>query len=108
MTETDQIEPDRVEPETYEAMFTEYVQSLGTIDPKDRPLIFHARKLCQQLDTMIHNKGATEAAKDSAYLQAVERLDKRLKAVPGPPDPEGGRGVAGQQDLFEFHEDGQD
>lgn len=105
MDRTEQTEPDRVEPETYEAMFTEYVQTLGAIDPSDRPLIFHARKLCQQLDKMIDTKGSTEAAKDSAYLQAVERLNKRLKSVPGAPDPEGGKGVPGQEPLFGYHDD---
>lgn len=101
--ETDQVEAEQ--PETYVGMFDQYVTSLGETQPADRPLIFHARKLCQQLDKMIDGKGSTDAAKDSAYLQAVERLHKRLTNVPGRPDPEGGKGVPGQVSLFGFHDD---
>lgn len=101
--ETDQTEVEQ--PETYVGMFDQYVTSLGTINAADRPLIFHARKLCQQLDTMIVGKGSTDAAKDSAYLQAVERLHRRISNVPGAPDPEGGKGVEGQKPLFEFKDD---
>lgn len=104
--ETEQTETSQ--PDTYVGMFDQYTASLTKIAPSDRPLIFHARKLCQQLDKMIDGKGSTEAAKDSAYLQAIERLHKRLSNVPGPPDPENGKGVPGQEPLFGFHDDGDD
>lgn len=89
--------------DTYVGMFAEYVESLGEIEPADRPLIFHARKICQQLDKQIAKDGATLAAKDGAYLQAVERLNKRLS---GPaPVPPGGPQVPGQTGIFDYLED---
>ncbi|MEJ7633246.1 hypothetical protein [Aeromicrobium sp.] len=88
---------------TYAAMFDTYTATLGGVPASHQPLIFHVRKLCQQLDKQISGKGSTEAAKDSAYLQAVERLHKRLTPVtsptPGPPS------MPGQTDIFEFQED---
>lgn len=105
MNESQQTETDQDQPETYVAMFDQYVQTLTKIAPADRPLIFHARKICQQLDRQIEEGGSTLAAKDGAYLQAVERLNKRLTNAPGPHDPEGGKGVAGQDPLFGFDQD---
>lgn len=105
MTESEPIDPDAIEEETYVAMFDAYVATIGTVPPSARPLVFHARKICQQLDQQIKREGSTLAAKDGAYLQAVNNLAKRLSIVPGAPDPEGGRGVPGQGGLFEYHED---
>lgn len=102
MTETAQDETEPTEADTYVAMFDTYVQGMGKIDPNDRPLIFHARKICQQLDKQIGIKGVTEAAKDSAYLQAVERLNKRRATPTGPSGP---KQIEGQTDIFDYHED---
>lgn len=87
--------------ETYSQMFAEYVESQEWLKaPELMPLVFHARKLCRQLDTMIERDGTAQAAKDSAYLQAVERLHKRRPGA-APADP----GVPGQTDVFDFMDD---
>lgn len=68
---------------TYSEMFSEY---LGTekawIGPAELPLVHHIKKLCQQLD----EEGLDKAAMSSAYLQAVERLDKRRPRASRPAD----------------------
>lgn len=102
-TETDQTTT--TQPDTYVAMFDQYVADLGAVAPADRPLIFHVRKLCQQLDKLLDGKGSTDAAKDGAYLQATNQLHKRLTNAPAPHDPEGGKGVAGQDPLFGYLDD---
>ena len=85
------------ETETYSAMFAEY---LGTekawIGSAERPLVHHIKKLCQQLDT----DGLDKAAMSSAYLQAVERLDKRRPRPTRPADQ-----PAGQTSIFDFIDD---
>lgn len=100
--ETDQLEVEQ--PTTYVAMFEQYVASLSSPTPADQPLIFHVRMLCQQLDKMLGAKGAVDAASNGAYLQAVDRLHKRLTPATAAPSP-AAQQVPGQTDIFEFQED---
>lgn len=79
---------------TYSEMFAEYLGTeSGWIGSAELPLVHHIRKLCEQLDA----EGLDKAAMSSAYLQAVERLDKRRprKVAPADRDP-------GQTDIFDF------
>lgn len=79
---------------TYSEMFSEYLSAeTAWIGSAELPLVHHIRKLCQQLDAA----GIDKAAMSSAYLQAVERLDKRRprKVAPADRDP-------GQTDIFDF------
>lgn len=88
--------------ETYVSMFADYVKAATWIQPADAPLVFHARKVCQQLDRQIRNEGVTQAAKDSAYLQAVERLNKRRPGVPAGPARDTSRDpLEGQGSIFD-------
>lgn len=73
--------------ETYSDMFRDYLGEADWITSSELPLVHHIRKLCQQLD----NAGMDKAAMSSAYLQAVERLERRR------PRPSGG-GAAGPGD----------
>lgn len=59
---------------SYSAMLTEYLESQKWIGPPDAPLVFHLKKLCQQLDVAGFDAKAAHA---SAYLQAFTRLDQR-------------------------------
>lgn len=82
---------------TYSEMFAEY---LGTekawIRSAELPLVHHIKKLCQQLDA----DGLDKAAMSSAYLQAVERLDKRRPRATRPADQPNG-----QTSIFDFIDD---
>lgn len=87
--------------DTYAGMFAEYLAENSWITAADKPLVFHAKKLCRQLDSMIARAGETQAAKDSAYLQAVERLNRRRPgpAPTGPTDPRDP--LPGQQSIYD-------
>jgi len=68
---------------TYSETFAEYLDSQSEwIGPAEALLVHHVRALCRQLD----RDGLDKAASASAYLQAVERLDRRR------PRPGGGGG----------------
>jgi len=83
--------------ETYAGMFAAYVDGADWLRPDDQPLVFHVRKLCHQLDKALERDGSVNAAKDSAYLQAIERLNKRR------PSPSGAGGAdPNQTDVFDF------
>lgn len=69
--------------QTYSEMFAEYLGSeTEWIGSAELPLVHHIKKLCQQLDA----DGLDKAAMSSAYLQAVERLDKRRPRSSRPAD----------------------
>lgn len=87
-------------PETYVEMFDEYLSEQDWITSAERPLVFHARKLCQQLDSAIAADDQTLAAKDGAYLQAVNNLAKRK---PGAAKPAGGGAdpIPGQTSILD-------
>lgn len=71
---------------SYSDMFAEYLDTeKAWIGSAELPLVHHIKKLCEQLDT----EGLDKAAMSSAYLQAVERLDKRRprKVAPADRDP---------------------
>lgn len=88
--------------ETYVAMFAEYLKEATWITAADKPLVFHARKVCAQLDRQIRAEGVTQAAKDSAYLQAVERLNKRRPgAAPTPARDTSRDPLPGQESIFD-------
>jgi hypothetical protein len=88
--------------DTYVAMFAEYLAEATWITPADKPLVFHARKVCAQLDRQISVDGVTQAAKDSAYLQAVERLNKRRPgAAPAPARDNSRDPLEGQTSIFD-------
>lgn len=83
------------------AMFDEYVASQEWITAADKPLVTHCRKICQQLDRMIAGGGTTHAAKDSSYLQAVERLNKRKPAPEAPRSRDPRDPLEGQLSIFD-------
>lgn len=58
---------------SYARMFQEYLDGQKWIGPAEVPLVFHLRRLCQQLDATPD----APAAVSSAYLQAFSRLDRR-------------------------------
>lgn len=96
MTENEPIAADSAE--TYSGMFGAYVDGADWLRPDDQPLVFHVRKLCQQLDKALERGESVNAAKDSAYLQAIERLNKRRPAAGG-----GAGGTdPNQTDVFDF------
>lgn len=86
-------------PTTYVEMLDQYVKSQEWIGPGEAPLVFHARKLAAQLDAQIEGDGSTLAAKDSAYLQAIERLNKRRG---GTVTVSTTGEMPGQSDVFDF------
>lgn len=79
---------------TYSEMFAEYLEGqTAWIGSSELPLVHHIRKLCAQLDA----EGLDKAALASAYLQAIERLDKRRPRAHAPADQ-----PAGQTTIFDF------
>lgn len=83
---------------TYSEMFAEYVAAEDWIKPAD-PLVFHLRKLCAVLDKQLSNTGEATGPMNTAYLQALTRLDrKRPGASPG---PSGGGELPGQSSIFD-------
>lgn len=84
---------------TYAEMFIEYVRNSTWITPDEMPLVFHASKLAAQLDAAMGADDETKAAKDSAFLQAVERLHRRR---PKPESAPTSTEIPGQSNLFEF------
>lgn len=97
-TEHDQdesIEPDPVEfePAGYATMFKEWVVDQTWITSADKPLVFHIRQLCVQLD----RGGAQAAAMFNAYLNATEKLNNRK-----PADAETQPQLPGQTSLLDF------
>lgn len=86
---------------TYSGMFSEYLSEQAWISIVDKPLVFHLRRLCTQLDTLETEGKDIKAALSSSYLQAFERLDKRRPGAPsshssGDPD---------QTSIFDHLED---
>lgn len=84
---------------TYADMLRAYVASQSWITAAELPLVFHARKIAEQLDAALDAGGKVDAAKDSAYLQVIERLNKRRPTTTVPAEPSE---LEGQTDLFEF------
>ena len=58
---------------SYLEMFEDYLAGQDWIGPAETPLVFHLKRLCQQLD----RDPLAPAAVSSAYLQAFSRLDRR-------------------------------
>lgn len=96
-TDNDPIDTDNAESVSdnvgmYSAMIDDYVAGADWITPAEMPLVFHLRKLCQELD----NGGLKNAALASAYLQAFSRLDKRRPDAPRIPGD-----LPGQTSIFD-------
>jgi hypothetical protein len=83
--------------ESYSDMFSGYLAlEKAHIGTKDLPLVHHIRSLCKRLDV----QGLDNAAMAGAYLQAVERLNKRIH----PPASSGGGvpgDLPGQTSIFD-------
>lgn len=77
---------DIAEFETYSDAFREYLDNQDWITPAELPLVHHCRRLCRQLDA----DGLETAALASAYIQGIERLEKRRPKSAG-----GGGGIPG-------------
>lgn len=91
MTETAESEADT--PETYVAAFAEYLDEQEWITAAEKMYVLHIKKLCARLDA----EADAPAALNSAYLQALSRLDRRRPAphpAPGSDDD--------QTDIFDF------
>lgn len=81
---------------TYSETFQEYLDSQDWIGAAEAPLVHHVKALCRRLDAA----GLDQAAMSSAYLQAIERLNKRR---PGPRNSGGSDGGdPAQSDIFDF------
>lgn len=81
---------------TYDTMFREYLQQQRHwIGAAQQPLVFHIRKLCRKLDA----DPDAPASLSSAYLQAIQRLDRQR---PGNRQPAGSDGdLPGQGSIFD-------
>lgn len=87
----------------YLSMFREYVREQSEwIGSAETPLVFHVQSLCRQLDGRLARGDEPPAALFGAYLQAIERLNKRRPADRAP-DPGAGQ-LPGQTDVFDFME----
>lgn len=64
---------DIAEFETYSDAFREYLDKQDWISSAEWPLVHHVRQLCSQLDAA----GLDKAALASAYIQGIERLERR-------------------------------
>jgi hypothetical protein len=82
---------------SYSTMFREYLAGQNWIGAAEVPLVFHLRRLCQQLDA----SPDAPAAVSSAYLQAFSRLDRRR---PGG-SPGGALDDPGQTSIYDHMED---
>lgn len=81
---------------TYDAMFATYRhEQRHWIGPAQAPLVFHIAKLCRKLDA----DPDAPASLSSAYLQAIQRLDRQR---PGNTQPAGAAGdLPGQGSIFD-------
>lgn len=80
---------------TYSDMFRQYLGQATWLTAAELPLVHHIASLCKQLDSA----GLDKASLASAYLQAIERLNKRRPGAPG-----GGRvdgDLPGQTSIFD-------
>lgn len=82
---------------SYTTMFREYLAGQKWIGAAEVPLVFHLRRLCQQLDA----SPDAPAAVSSAYLQAFSRLDRRR---PGG-SPGGALDDPAQTSIYDHMED---
>lgn len=81
--------------ETYSAAFESYLEDgADWIGSAELPIVHHVRQLCIQLDS----SGLDKAALASAYLQAVERLNRRRPSSSSPPAP---GDLPGQGSIFD-------
>lgn len=91
---------DIAEFETYSDAFRDYLDNQEWITSAEGPLVHHVRQLCRQLDAA----GLDKAALASAYIQAVEKLERRRPAKAG-----AGVGVPGdlpgQSSIFDELDD---
>ncbi len=88
---------------TYEEMFREYVKEQDDwITSKEKPLVFHTLSVCRQIDARLARGSEPPAALFGAYLQSVERLNKRRPAENAPSG--GPAQIDGQTDVFDFME----
>lgn len=91
---------DIAEFETYSDAFSEYLDNQDWITPAELPLVHHVRRLCKELDAV----GLDKAALASAYIQGIERLERRR------PRPAGAAGgipgdLPGQTSIFDELDD---
>lgn len=78
-------------------MFEEWV-SENAWAARYTPLVFHLRKVCATLDAQHRDKGEATGPANTAYLQALTRLEaKRPGATPEP----GGQQLDGQTSIFD-------
>jgi hypothetical protein len=90
--------------DTYEQMFDAYLAGRGTVPADAAPLVFHARRICRQLDRQATaNGGETVSAKDSSYLRAIDALHSRLN--PRRTKSDGPEQIVGQVDIFDAMDD---
>ncbi len=82
---------------TYSEMFSEYVQAESTWLKSSDPLVFHLRKLCGVLDQQLKTDGEATGPMNTAYLQALTRLERKR---PTGPAPSGGP-LEGQTSIFD-------
>lgn len=82
---------------TYSQMFEEWSAGETWIVPAD-PLVFHLKKLCAVLDAQLAKSGEATGPMNTAYLQALTRLERKR---PGATPPPGGEQLAGQTSIFD-------
>lgn len=85
---------------TYAEMFEDYLADQRWITKAELPLVHHARRVAAMLDAAGLD---APAASQGAYLQAVERLNKRRPVTTVPvagPQP-----LPGQTDILDFMDD---